>query len=194
MTETNPGKERKIQVVDRRFWVRTDDTDENESFRKPTFVETLESQISEKQAKLETLREDYKKALAEFEDAKARMRRDIAKEVSLHRRAVLQEMLEVLDNLDRATESLSGATTVVQVKDGLDMVRQHFIGKLEGFGVKRMVSLDATFDPARHEAVSIVPNQTPEKNNRIVGVIKEGYMLEDNVLRPASVAVAGNAG
>lgn len=52
----------------------------------------------------------------------------------------------------------------------------------------------ATFDPALHEAVSIVPAPSLEHDGRVVGVVRHGYMIGADVLRPASVAVAKTQG
>jgi molecular chaperone GrpE len=70
------------------------------------------------------------------------------------------------------------------------MVQRQFLGKLEALGVKRIDVAGAAFDPAVHEAVSTVPAQSPEHEGRVVGVIRHGYTIGADVLRPASVAVA----
>ena len=70
------------------------------------------------------------------------------------------------------------------------MVRRQFLSKLEGLGVKPIDSTDARFDPALHEAVSTVPAATPEQDGKVIGVVRQGYRIGDEVLRPAAVAVA----
>jgi molecular chaperone GrpE len=70
------------------------------------------------------------------------------------------------------------------------MVQRQFVAKLEGLGVKRIDVAGASFDPAVHEAVSTVPAQSSDQDGRVVGVIRHGYTIGDDVLRPASVAVA----
>ena len=73
---------------------------------------------------------------------------------------------------------------------GVELVRRQFLAKLEGFGVKRIESEGQKFDPALHDAVTAVPAATPDQDGTIVGVIRHGYRIGDDVLRPASVAVA----
>ena len=70
------------------------------------------------------------------------------------------------------------------------MVRQQFLGKLEGFGVSRIDTDGAAFNPLLHEAVSVVPADKADDDGRIVGVVRPGYRIGDEVLRPALVAVA----
>jgi molecular chaperone GrpE len=70
------------------------------------------------------------------------------------------------------------------------MVRRQFLSKLEGLGVKPIESGDARFDPMLHEAVSTVPASSPDQDGMVVGIIRQGYRIGDDVLRPAAVAVA----
>jgi molecular chaperone GrpE len=73
---------------------------------------------------------------------------------------------------------------------GVELVHRQFLSKLEGLGVKRISVDGAEFDPLVHEAVSTVPAASPEQDGRIVGVVRHGYTIGDDVLRPASVAVS----
>ena len=70
------------------------------------------------------------------------------------------------------------------------MVRRQFLSKLEGLGVKPIDSTDTRFDPLLHEAISTVPAASPDQDGMVVGVIRQGYRIGDEVLRPAAVAVA----
>jgi molecular chaperone GrpE len=74
--------------------------------------------------------------------------------------------------------------------DEFDQARQ-FLGVLEGLGVTRIDPLGATFDPTRHEAVATAPAPDGVPAGQVVGVIRPGYMMGEDVLRPAMVAVAG---
>ena len=69
------------------------------------------------------------------------------------------------------------------------MVRRQFLAKLESFGVTRIASDGEPFDPAVHEAITAVPAASADRG-RIVGVVRHGYRIGDEVLRPALVAVA----
>jgi molecular chaperone GrpE len=71
---------------------------------------------------------------------------------------------------------------------GVELVRRQFISKLEGFGVTMIDAEAKPFDPVLHEAVTSVP-VPPEQDGKVVGVIRQGYRMGDDVLRPTSVAV-----
>jgi len=76
---------------------------------------------------------------------------------------------------------------------GVALVRQQFLSTLEGFGVSRIDPLGQPFDPSLHEAVSTTSVAAGMADGQIVGVIRPGYAIGDEVLRPAMVAVARSA-
>jgi molecular chaperone GrpE len=187
-----------IKVVDRRWWARGNGeaSDAQERSLKPSYVEELEKKLAEKDTELQSYLSKYREASTGFDESRARLRKETSKEIERGRRSVLVEFLEVVDNLDRAIdaaaealESGEASQNFQALMQGLLMVQQQFLAKLEGFGVKRIDLDGQAFDPARHEAVTTVPVPTPEHDGQIVGVIAHGYVIEDDVLRPARVAV-----
>lgn len=179
-----------VKVVDRRWWARGDDGAEAPRSDKPTYVEELERQLAEKDRQLQETLAKYRQAAGEFDEARLRLRREIAKDIERARRDVIAELLEVLDNLDRAIDAAGQSPSAEAVLQGVDMVRRQFLSKLEGLGVTRIASAGQPFDPTLHEAVTAVPAASPDQDGRIVGIIRHGYRIGDDVLRPASVAVA----
>ena len=119
-----------------------------------------------------------------------RLRREISKDIERTRREILSELLEVVDNLERALEAARRSPSADALLEGVEMVRRQFLSKLEGLGVTPIDSTDARFDPALHEAISTVPAMSPDQDGMVVGVIRRGYRIGDDVLRPAAVAVA----
>jgi molecular chaperone GrpE len=182
-----------VKVVDRRWWARGEDAGgDAPRSDKPTYVQELEQQLAEKDTQLQETLAKYRQAASEFEESRLRLRREISKDIERARRDVIADLLEVLDNLDRALETTGSAqqASVESVLQGVEMVRRQFLAKLEGLGVTRIPVADQPFDPSVHEAVTSVPASDPDQDGRIVGVIRHGYRIGDDVLRPASVAVA----
>lgn len=182
-----------VKVVDRRWWARGDDAvgDAPRGSGKPSFVEELERKLADAEKQAQEYLGKYRQAAQEFEDARARMRKELAKDAERSRREVLISLLEVVDNLDRAIDAakVSGKDVADPLLQGVEMVRQQFLAKLDGFGVKRIDTQGAVFDPLLHEAVTTVEAASPEADGRVVGVIAHGYRIGDEVLRPALVAV-----
>lgn len=177
-----------VKVVDRRWWVRDKEAGDAPRASKPSYVEELEKRVADAEKQAQEYLGKYRQSAQEFEDARARMRKELAKDAERNRREVLISLLEVVDNLDRAIDAAkdSSAGPLLQ---GVEMVRQQFLAKLEGFGVQRIESQGAAFDPRLHEAVTTVEAPSPDADGRIVGVIAHGYRIGDDVLRPALVAV-----
>src|SRR5688572_5091563 len=129
-----------VKVIDRRWWANTDQAGgANETAAtpslKPTYVEELEQKVAEKDAQIQEYIAKYRQAATEFDEARLRLRREISKDIERGRREILSDLLEVLDNLDRAIDSTKASTSVEAVVQGVDMVRRQFLAKLESFGV-----------------------------------------------------------
>lgn len=179
-----------IKITDRRWWVNGEsDAAPEEPRLKPTLIEELETRIAEKDREIQDLVSKYRGASDEFDQARARLRKEIQKDVERSRRSVIVSFLEVLDNLDRALGAGASRADDPFVQ-GVALVRQQFLATLEGLGVSRVDPLNQPFDPTLHEAVSTVPAATPEQDGVVIGVVRPGYRLGDEVLRPAQVAVA----
>lgn len=189
--EEEEAKSPKIRVVDRRHWASENDGDagQDDGLGKPTYVAELEGKLEQaKKLRSETLQQ-HKDAVAEFENARARLSREVGQEVERHKRTILVEMLDIVDNLDRALDASDQDSDIDGLRRGVAMVRDLFLTKLQGFGVRRMQSDGVSFDPEKHEAVTTVPVDDDEHDGVIVGVVKEGFNIDDDVLRPAQVAV-----
>jgi molecular chaperone GrpE len=182
-----------LKVTDRRWWARGDASPEapaGEAPRlKPTYLEELEARLAEKDAELQQVLAKYRAASDEFDQARARLRKEVSKDVERGRRAMLVSFLEVLDNLDRAMAAAGPDRAADPLVQGVSLVRQQFLATLEGLGVTRVDPDGQPFDPSRHEAVtSVAADGLPD--GQVVGVVKPGYLIGDEVLRPAQVAVA----
>jgi len=179
-----------LKITDRRWWARGDAALPSEEPRlKPTYLEELEDRIAAKDSELQELLSKYRGASDEFEQARARLRKEVTRDVERGRRSMLVSFLEVLDNLDRALEAADGRPDDPVVQ-GVSLVRQQFLTTLESFGVARVDPLGEPFDPERHEAVSTVGATEDAPDGQVCGVVKPGYLIGDEVLRPAMVAVA----
>jgi molecular chaperone GrpE len=194
-------KDPQLRVVDRRWWARGDSVQPDESgSRKPTYIEELEQRLADLAAQLQIITTEHRRSLEEFEEVKARMRREAAREVERGRRAVLGEILDVVDNIDRAIAAArepagsSAFEAMDSLARGIELVRDQFLAKLDAFGVSRVPALGRPFDALRHEAVTTAPVEHPTQDGVVLAVVKEGYAIGDEVLRPASVVVGQHAG
>ncbi len=189
---TDKDDEIPVKVIDRRWWARGDDGEApaERASTKPSYVEELEKQLAEKDRQLKDAISRYRQAATEFEESRLRLRREITKEIERGRRELLADLLEVVDNLDRAIDAARTSPSPDALVQGVEMVRRQFLAKLEGLGVRRIEAEGQPFDPQLHEAIGTVPASTPDHDGLVVGVVRHGYKIGDEILRPAAVAVA----
>ena len=180
-----------LKVTDRRWWARGEEApvEAEEPKLKPAYVEELEQKIAVKDLEIQQLITRYKSASDEFEQARARLRKEVTKDVERGRRSLIAGFLDVLDNLDRALEA-AGDRTADPFVHGVSLVRQQFLSTLDGLGVRPISPLGQPFDPAKHEAVTSVASAGATPAGTVVGIIRTGYLIGEEVLRPAQVAVA----
>ena len=137
--------------------------------------------------------EHFLHSAADLENYKKQAARDRLEAVERTRRQMLALVLSVLDNLERAMafgDAQEGAAKGLM--EGLRMTHRQILGQLEAIGVRPIDAVGKPFDPRLHEAVSVVPAaDAGAPNGTIVGEVLRGYLLNDDVLRPAKVAVAG---
>ena len=183
-------KDPQVRVVDRRWWARADaETAAEEPVRKPSYVEDLERQLADSAAQLQQVLNDHRRAVDEFEQVKARIRRDVGREVERSRRTMLADLLEVIDNLDRAIASAGDPAGVATLGRGVELVREQFLAKLAAYGVAKVPAEGQPFDAQRHEAVTTTAVSSPDADGLVLAVLKEGYAIGDELLRPAAVVV-----
>ncbi|MCP4677794.1 MAG: nucleotide exchange factor GrpE [Deltaproteobacteria bacterium] len=193
MRDENSGK-KPFRVVDRRFWAREKKGDDNvsdgeETPSKPSYVLQLERDLAEKDSRLQEYITQQNETLNEFENAKERIQREVGKEVERMRHSLLVDFLDILDNLNRALETVE-QNQLSPLIEGVLLVRDLFKSKLAEKGVQPIEAIGQRFDPSRHEAISIVQVADSMMDSQVVEVVRDGYTIGDSVLRPAGVVVA----
>jgi molecular chaperone GrpE len=150
---------------------------------------SLEEQLAAANARADENYGKFLLAVADFDNYRKRTQRDIESMVASRRRMLLERFLPVFDNLERAVESNAGGDTL---RGGVEQTLRGFEAVLAGEGVKAIDVKGAPFDPRVAEAVgTMASNGTAE--DTVVEVAQKGYMLGDELLRPAKVIVAKNA-
>ncbi|HJZ53461.1 MAG TPA: nucleotide exchange factor GrpE [Gemmataceae bacterium] len=144
-------------------------------------------------AKLEATEQDlnnHRLRLADYENARKRLLRDLEVEKKYATELLAKDLLTALDNLDRALEVAKAAGDKGPLASGVSATASQFLDILRRHGVTRIECGPGTaFDPNRHQAVMQEPTNDFEPG-QVVRVLQQGFMLHDRVLRPASVIVA----
>ena len=128
----------------------------------------------------------YLRLLAEYDNYRKRSQREKDSLYADIKADTLLKFLPVYDNLVRA---LNQPTEDEAYRKGIEMIMTQFCTTMEKLGVEKIESLGKTFDPALHNAVMHVDDET-KGENEIVEVFQEGFRLGDKVIRFAMVKVA----
>ena len=133
--------------------------------------------------------EGWQRARAEFSNYKKRIERE---RVELFQRAAidtLQALLPIIDDFDRAFESVPEALAEDPWIDGVAMIQRKFAGVLEQYDVEAMDPTGAPFDPNLHQAIGAEESDEVE-SGCVIETLQKGYRAGDTVLRLALVKVA----
>ena len=145
-----------------------------------------EDRVASLQAERDELKDRMLRIAAEFENYKKRSRKEQTDGEARVRESLLKEMLEIVDNLERATAVKADAETLLK---GVNLVLRMFQNKLERHDVRPFEVKGQPFDPRLHEAVSQVPS-TDVPPGSVATELQKGYRIGDKLLRAAMVAVA----
>jgi len=141
--------------------------------------------LAEEKARAENYLANWQRAQADFINYKKRTEQEKGELSQFVKANVIYSLLPVLDNLERALDSvpaeLEGNTWV----EGIKLTVRNFESILETQGIKAISALGEAFDPRIHEAV----RQDKGKEGIVVGEIQKGYMINNTLIRPAMVVV-----
>jgi molecular chaperone GrpE len=154
-----------------------------------TDVEELAAAVAEKDVLVQKANQRADQAHAEIEAAAKRIASASAKELEQRTRKLLETFLPVLDDLDRGITAAKQHAESADVVTGLELVRRSMLSRFAQFGVTHTPALGEEFDPHRHEAIALVPVSDPAQDGRVIDVMREGYAIGEDTLRPAGVAV-----
>lgn len=133
-------------------------------------------------------KDKYLRLYSEFENFRRRTAKEKNELISTAGRSVIESLLPVLDDFERAMTSANAEkATLESVKEGLDLIQQKFGKALQAKGLKNMeVKKGDKFDDEKHEAIAQIPTEK-KLEGKIVDVIEPGYFLGDTVIRFAKV-------
>ncbi len=133
------------------------------------------------------LKDKYLRTVAEFENYKKRTLKEKAELILNGGEKTVTAILPVLDDFERALADKT--EDAVAIKEGMELIFKKFVKSLESLGVKKIETVDKTFDVDFHEAIAMVPGVGDDKKGKVIDCVQTGYTLNDKVIRHAKVAV-----
>jgi molecular chaperone GrpE len=149
-------------------------------------IDALKKQLAAAESKTSEYKDSWLRSQAEFQNYRKRLERDNEMMYISMKGDIIKKVLPILDDLERALQNRSADDAWA---NGIELVVRKFQNILESEGIKRIEALGAEFDPNFHEAISHEPANGAQSGH-VIGVVQNGYMLGERVIRPALVRVA----
>ncbi|MFH0859766.1 MAG: nucleotide exchange factor GrpE [Candidatus Altiarchaeota archaeon] len=147
----------------------------------------LEGQLKDRDEKLKAYVSDIQRLQADFENHLKRMGREREQQVRLANRELILELLDVVDNFDKAVEQSKKSSNSETLVKGIHGIHRQLHDILRAKGLQPIASLGKKFDVSLHEAVSTVDSG---EEDTIVDEVQRGYLLHSQVIRPAKVVIS----
>ena len=149
-----------------------------------------EEETKKLKAEIETLKNDYLRKQAEFQNFTKRKEKEVEELKKFSSEKIITQFLGSLDNLERAIESSVESKDFDSLLKGIEMIVRNLKDIMSAEGVEE-IKTEGVYDPVYHHAVGVEANEN-FKEDEIVKVLQKGYMMKGKVIRPAMVIVCKN--
>ena len=153
-------------------------------------VEALKDQIQKLEAEKAEMKDQFLRKAADFDNFRKRLIRDKEDAVTFANTSLLTDLIDVLDDFERAEEAAEKSKDFETLANGVNLIEKQLIGLLEKkWGLTKYVPLNEPFDPSKHEALMMT--ESPDvKEATVAEVFQNGYILHGRVIRHAKVKVS----
>ncbi len=148
-----------------------------------------ENEVDQLKKELEEQKEKFLRLYADFDNFKRRNAKERVELIQTAGREVIQSLLEVVDDCDRAEKQLHQSTDVEQIKQGVQLVFSKLRNTLHAKGLREMKSVGEEFNVDLHEAITEIPVNDEKMKGRVVDEVEKGYTLNDKIIRFSKVVV-----
>ena len=148
-----------------------------------------ESGLEKIKGELEETKDRLLRKVAEFDNFKRRNAKERLELIQTAGKDVIIDLLDVLDDCDRAQKQFDKSDDIKEIKEGVLLVFNKLRNTLQARGVKPMETINKEFNPDLHEAITEIPAPSEELKEKIVDEVIKGYYLNDKNIRHAKVVV-----
>ncbi|MFB9135035.1 nucleotide exchange factor GrpE [Vibrio sp. AK197] len=153
-------------------------------------IAQLEAALLASEAKVKEQQDSVLRAKAEVENMRRRTEQEIDKARKYALNKFSEELLPVIDNLERAIQAADAENEIVKpILEGVELTHKTFIDVVTKFGLSEINPEGEAFNPELHQAMSIQESPDHEPNT-VMFVMQKGYELNGRVIRPAMVMVS----
>jgi molecular chaperone GrpE len=159
--------------------------DGNQHLNEPVAEEPETDSLKEQIAQLN---DKYLRQAAEFDNFRRRTAKERVELIQTASKDLIKDLLDVLDDSERAQEQLDKTADITLVKEGVQLVFNKFRNILAAKGLKPMEAVSTDFNPDLHDAVTEIESGE-EMKGKVVAEVQKGYYLHDKIIRHAKVVV-----
>ncbi|MFL7891167.1 MAG: nucleotide exchange factor GrpE [Anaerolineales bacterium] len=152
-------------------------------------IELLQAEIDKLRQQSQEYLDGWQRERAEFANYKKRKEKESQLLQNNISGNIIRKYLDIVDDLERALQNQPEEGEGASWAKGIELIYRKFLSALEAEGVVPMKVKGQQFDPNLHEAISLEPNEEYE-SGQIIEVLRNGYLIGDRVIRPASVRIA----
>ncbi|HSR15692.1 MAG TPA: nucleotide exchange factor GrpE [Gemmatimonadales bacterium] len=152
-------------------------------------LEPPESAAARLEEQYQEAQDRYLRLAAEFDNFRKRVARERIELADRAQASLTGRLLDVLDDLDRLAAQDADQTGPEVLHEALVLLDRKFRKELEGAGLARIDPVGSPFDPAVHEAVSVLPAPDPALDQTVSATFQTGYLFKGALVRPARVQV-----
>lgn len=161
-------------------------------------VDIKDARIAQLEEEVSKLRDQFVRAVAETDNVRKRAQRDLEENNKYAITSFAKDMVSVLENLKRASESFSPEAVAENpllktIAEGVELTLQELLNIFQRHGIVRVDPLGQKFDHNLHQAVAQV-EQNGTESGTVIQVVQAGYVIADRLLRPAMVVVSKASG
>ena len=149
----------------------------------------LETKLKEAEEKATELNDRYLRLSAEFDNYRKRTLKEKTELILNGGEKAYTSILPVLDDMERAMQTMEKATDVAAVREGVELIYTKFLQTLEQNGVKPIPTEGQSLDTDFHEAIALIDAPSEEQKGKILDCVQKGYTLNDKVIRHAKVVI-----
>ena len=149
----------------------------------------VEEQLEKAEGEILDLKDKHIRLQAEFDNYRKRTLKERMELLKTASESLLVGILPVIDDFDRAVQTLNAIDDESPAKEGVKLIYKKFQEFLKQNGVKEIEAKDQVFDTDLHEAITTFPAPTEDLKGKIIDVVQKGYYLNDKVIRHSKVVI-----
>ncbi|MGQ1908654.1 nucleotide exchange factor GrpE [Marinifilum sp. RC60d5] len=162
---------------------------EKKKEKKKSAKEKKADELEELGQKLQDINDKYMRLSAEFDNYRKRTLKEKMELTKSAGEKILVNVLPVMDNFERALQSMDDAKDIEALKEGVKLIYSNFKDFISQNGVKEIEAVNQEFDTDIHEAITKIPAPSEDLKGKVVDCVEKGYTLNEKVIRFSKVVV-----